>query len=359
MQNFLDNSNLKISPTEKEIELVVFGRGYGECILFKYSNTEYMIIDSFINPDTNNPIAIDYLNAINVPIGNICKVVITHWHGDHIAGVSDIINHASSNVKVIINPIIKDDRFANFISLSDVQNKESIKEIVKVFSYIFNEGKQHIILASNNKLLFDKNDIKIKALSPQDREVWDYIGNLNKKLLDSGVGYDAPDNNELSIVLLLKYQNKGVLLGSDLEDKNNSLGSWKAIVESYDDIKSDIFKIPHHGSSNAHNSEVWTSMLESFPISVLTTFNRSTKLPKEEDKNRIVGLSKELYVLGSTSKKNKEIERLAKKTISDVSIFSISQGIGMLRYRYNLETKQSKIEAFGEFKKYINSKIGN
>ena len=35
-QNFLKDLNLQKQSTESELEFVVFGRGYGECILIKY-----------------------------------------------------------------------------------------------------------------------------------------------------------------------------------------------------------------------------------------------------------------------------------------------------------------------------------
>ena len=152
--------------------------------------------------------------------------------------------------------------------------------------------------------------------------------------------------------MLLRYQQKGILLGSDLENGKNPNTCWNGIVDNYTDIKSDIFKIPHHGSSNAHNQRVWSSMLETLPISILTTFNKSTKLPTQEDVERILNLSRELYVVGSAAKRKREIERLAKKTIADISITTIPRTIGMVRYRYNLLTKQSTFELFGEVNRY-------
>lgn len=354
-QEFLEDLNLQTPSTKNELELVVFGRGYGESILFKYADSEYMVIDSFINPQTNNPIVIDYLNAIKIPSSDIHKVVITHWHQDHIAGISEIINNAFKDVKIILNPMVRDSEFLDFLSISKKQQQESTKEFVKVFDYIEKYGPTNLVLASNNKLLLDTNDVNVKALSPQDSEVWNYIRGLQEQLLEKGVGYDIPDNNELSVVLLLKYDNNGVLLGSDLEDKKEPNCAWNGIVQKYNDIKSRIFKVPHHGSENAHNPNVWQSMLEPYPVSILTTFNKSTKLPKDEDKNRILALSKELYILGSKLKRNKEVEYLAGKTIPNVSINSVPQQIGMLRYRYNMLTKQSRIETFGACQKLINN----
>ena len=353
-QNFLKDLNLQKQSTESELEFVVFGRGYGECILIKYDACEYMVVDSFINPETKNPIVVDYLNSLNVSTKCIKKIVITHWHGDHIAGISDIIKRSSDDVKIIINPIVNNKKFFEFISLSKEQKQESTKEFVNVLDYIERSNSQNIFLASNNRPIIGKDVIEIKTLSPQDCEIWDYIYDLNTRLLNNGVGYDIPDNNELSIVLLLKYQGNGILLGSDLENKKNPNTSWNGIIKDYSDIKANKFKIPHHGSLNAHNDDVWKLMLEPFPISILTTFNKGKKLTTDEDIQRILSLSKKLYIVGQTSKRNKDIERLAKKTIADASITVIPRLIGLVRYRFDLISRQSKFEIFGEVVKYMN-----
>ena len=353
-QKFLENLNLQKQSTENELEFAVFGRGYGECILIKYDACEYMVVDSFINPETKNPIVIDYLNSLKVSTKCIKKIVITHWHRDHIAGISDIIKQSSDDVKIIINPIVKNDKFFEFISLSKEQKQESTKEFVNVLDYIERSNGQNIFLASNNRPIIGKDDIEIKTLSPQDCEIWDHIYDLNTRLLNNGVGYDIPDNNELSIVLLFKYHGNGILLGSDLENGKDPNTSWNGIIKNYSDIKANIFKIPHHGSFNAHNDDVWKLMVEAFPVSILTTFNKGKKLPTDEDIKRILNLSKKLYIIGQTPKRNKDIERLAKKIITDVSITTIPRLIGLVRYRFDLISRQSKFETFGAVVKYTN-----
>ena len=73
-----------------------------------------------------------------------------------------------------------------------------------------------------------------------------------------------------------------------------------------------------------------------------------------KDIQRILSLSKKLYIVGQTSKRNKDIERLAKKTIADASITVIPRLIGLVRYRFDLISRQSKFETFGEVVKYMN-----
>ena len=138
-QNFLENANLKIKPAKNELDFCVFGRGFGECIVIGIGE-EYVVIDSFNNPLTHNPIALDYLDAIGVSFTQIKDVIISHWHTDHIAGISTILD-ASTNVKVVLSPIIYEDKFNKYINLGITQKQYSTSEFAKVLQYIENEAQ--------------------------------------------------------------------------------------------------------------------------------------------------------------------------------------------------------------------------
>lgn len=83
--NFLQDSTEMINkpPEYNEYEVAVFGRGYGESIVLSCGNRDFIIVDSFINPDTGRPIALDYLDCMNIKYDRIKQVIITHWHDDH------------------------------------------------------------------------------------------------------------------------------------------------------------------------------------------------------------------------------------------------------------------------------------
>ena len=44
-------------PSNDEVEILLFGGGVGECIVIHSGNNEWIIVDSFINTETQNPIA--------------------------------------------------------------------------------------------------------------------------------------------------------------------------------------------------------------------------------------------------------------------------------------------------------------
>lgn len=83
-----------IAPNENEVEITLIGTGggYGECIIVKLGISDWFIVDSCINPNTKEPLAIEYLKSINVNYSNDVKQIIcTHWHDDHIRGLSTIL----------------------------------------------------------------------------------------------------------------------------------------------------------------------------------------------------------------------------------------------------------------------------
>ena len=182
--------------------------------MIKYAHNEYALIDCFRNPDTKNPIVSDYFEKIKEPLNKINRIIVTHWHQDHIAGISEIIPLASEELKIVLNPIIKDDDFLEFISLNDKLKNESTKEFVKVMNLI--KPGENLLLASNNKIICESSNNCIKALSPQDAEVWNYISSMKSKLLNKEVAYDIPDSNDLSLALLFKWGDNGILLGGRL-----------------------------------------------------------------------------------------------------------------------------------------------
>ena len=264
-----EQSTLEIIPPNKEeLEIILFGRGYGESILVNFGNFRYAVIDSFLNPSTGNPIALDYLNKINIPFKNIELVVATHWHNDHIKGLSKILTEANSNAKFVTSTIINDEKFNSYIACgNNIDFQESdfaeTSEFSKILDMIDN-SKIQVVLASHNKNLFTiAKNINFYALSPQDNEVFEYLKQLKMPQINEKK-YDFSNDNCISIVVWLELGNNIVLLGGDLLNfQNNNKRGWQAIVDNHTLLgKADLFKVPHHGSVSSHNSEVWDKLLK-------------------------------------------------------------------------------------------------
>lgn len=139
--------------------------------------------------------------------------------------------------------------------------------------------------------------------------------------------------NETAVAILIKYGECAVLLGADLEETHKG---WTAIVssEAKPKTKSNLFKVPHHGSENGHHDEVWTEMLIENPIAILTPYNKGHKLPKDTDLDRIRGLTQKAYttqVLTRTTKvaRPQHIEKMIRATAK--SIEPIKKQMGHIR----------------------------
>jgi len=133
------------------------------------------------------------------------------------------------------------------------------------------------------------------ALSPSDKQVqlfYAEIGQLFPKI-ETKRTVASQDPNHLTVVTKVDIGETSILLGGDLESTRDPDRGWTAVLKS--DVRSkqpaQIFKIPHHGSKNAHDDEVWKTMLAPNPYVVLAPYNKGKKLPSAADIKRIDGLT--------------------------------------------------------------------
>jgi hypothetical protein len=83
--------------------------------------------------------------------------------------------------------------------------------------------------------------------------------------------------------------------------------------------KASLFKIPHHGSENAHTSGVWSEMLLQNPYAVLTPYeNGDTKLPTKKDVERVCSYTTNAYSTAIIGRKRTvKRDRTVEKTIRE------------------------------------------
>lgn len=88
---------------------------------------------------------------------------------------------------------------------------------------------------------------------------------------DPGCPVPRPERNEGAVVLWVNVGDASLLLGADLEETRDHRTGWTAIVGLMrkDGRKGEVFKIPHHGSVNGHQDDVWTDLLVDQPEAVI------------------------------------------------------------------------------------------
>ena len=126
------------------------------------------------------------------------------------------------------------------------------------------------------------------------------------------------DQNDTSVALWVQFGDKYVLLGADLEHTGQHGEGWLAVMAAFQgSSKAHIYKIPHHGSSNAHYQEVWDRLLIPNPVSVVTPYSSGkSPLPRPTDLDRMKELTSDLFCtsLGTARlpRRDSVVERFAK-----------------------------------------------
>ena len=358
-KSFLLDSNEKIAnpPDLSEYEVSVFGRGYGECIVLSCGNRDFVIIDSFINPNSGRPIALDYLDCLEISYNKIKQVIITHWHDDHIRGISEIISSSNENIQIVLNPIIKERDFLKYVQKGTEEGGDNgLSEFGKVMNYIENH-KNNVRFALRDTRIFSDEErypTELYALAPQDAELLQYIKTFIAPNLEERIS--APyyrSDNDLSLVLLLKCNHDGALLGGDLQNSSDKSLGWDIVIDNYShkNTRPLFYKVPHHGSKTGFNERIWSVILGENPYSVITAFNKGKKLPDASEIIRIKEKSNHVFVIGGAQKdRSKELN--FRRFDPGVKIESHIFHAGMVRYRKKINTNQSSIEHFGHVEIY-------
>lgn len=335
-------------------EISLFGPGVGECLVIHLGLNRWFVIDSCINRETQNPIALDYLESIGVSFDAVVGVLITHFHADHIEGAYRLVV-ACQNAKIFMSQALAHE---NAMRLYDLYRKSPfndvgapVRELSQIVDYLIkNDAISRVELVKHKHPLFVCNQLSVRlyALSPSE-----VAANQSSAVFASMIPSEAsprtalvaPSTENLNAVAVhFSFGESSALLGADLECHSNDLTGWKAILDNgiYKDLglsKSQFFKVAHHGSETAHHDRLWSELLEDKPSSLCTPYNRSL-LPKETDIQRIRELSSSLSITkktlkGKAIKRDRSVESIIKSAAK--SIKAVDNRIGHLQLRFGLE----------------------
>lgn len=330
-----------IQPRNDEFELTLFGPGYGESLVLHIGDGNWVIVDSHLTPD-DVPRATYYLESIGVnPAEAVCLIVATHWHDDHIRGIADLLEKCCKATFCCANALVEHE----FLAAVDALEKRHLtvtgsgaREIYRVFKHLVATNTKPCFATADRRIL-SQGSCEIWSLSPDDKRIFHFLKSIGSLFPSEGQGksrvpYQSP--NQVSVVLWVEIGDIAVLLGSDLEQCG-----WTDILQSNSrpNGNASVFKIPHHGSQNADEPEVWNKMLKPNPIAVLTPWTRGRSyLPKQRDIRRILSCSGEAYATSLTNRitrKPMPRPRAVEKTIQESGVklkqFSISDGWIRLR----------------------------
>lgn len=177
--------------------------GQGDSILIQFPNQQNMLIDAGDND--KGKVVVDYL--IDQGVSKIHYLIATHPHADHIGGMDDVI-----------------DQF----EIGDIYMPK-IAHTTKTYMDLLEaiERKNLRIRAAHAGTTITIDDVRAEILAPD-------------------IHLDSDNLNDYSVVLKLTYGKTKFLLQGDAEEKTE-----ESILESGIDIRSDVIKLGHHGSSTS------------------------------------------------------------------------------------------------------------
>lgn len=201
LKGLLKNKSTSINTNEIKVHFIDVGQG--DAILVQVNNKN-LLIDSGSKSEKNK--LIEYLDSINIP--QFDYIIATHPHEDHIGNMSYIIN----NYKII-----------NFYSPKVQNNTTAFENMAESLSR--KNIKIKILKANINNINLGENTL-VEVLSP----------NL-----------DSYDNlNNYSPIIKISYGNNSFLFTGDAEESVEG-----EVLTQYFNLKSDVLKIGHHGSSTS------------------------------------------------------------------------------------------------------------
>ncbi len=326
-------------PADDEIELTLFGPGYGESAVLHIGGGAWVVIDSCMGIE-KTPMPLEYLADIGVdPDRAVELIVATHWHDDHIRGLARLVEACGTAAFCCASALCEGEFLAAVGALEGrgvSAAGSGVRELHRVFSRLAAVAARPVLAVANRRLL-SSNGCDIWALSPNDSVLVDFLRAIGR--LVPGIGepksrLPSLSPNKVSVVLWVGFENTTILMGSDLER-----GGWVEVLRDRTRPagRASAFKIPHHGSSGADEPGVWKQLLEHDVTAALTPWRRGRRrLPTPQDAERLLSKTPDIWITAgrgpsTPDRRNRMVERTVRE--AGIELRRISTPAGAIRMR--------------------------
>jgi beta-lactamase superfamily II metal-dependent hydrolase len=345
-------------PTPDELEISIFGPGYGESIVIHLGNGQWVLVDSCLEPTSGRPASLQYLQNLNIDIVQSVKLIVaTHWHDDHIRGISTVLGECTSAQLAISAALDAQDflKLVQFYSERVMGKSSGLDEFVRIFQILESRKQKGTKLNSpklaiSDRLLYSdeiplatgKVEAKVFSLSPSDAskmlamlafaDLLPVDGERKKRITSF-----TP--NHASVVLWVEVGDHRLLLGADLERTSDPKTGWSVIVNDSTVVSGEakVFKVPHHGAESAYEPSVWSQLLSRDPFAIVSPFSLGDKLlPTYEDVRRITTLTNNAYITARpVRRRHRWTNKVVRELVGDVTrdIHDVHCGWGQIRLR--------------------------
>jgi hypothetical protein len=346
-------------PAPDELEISIFGPGYGEAILLHVGQGQWVTVDSCIDPI--NPaivVPLRYLQDIGVDCSTqVACVIVSHWHDDHIRGLSELMM-ACKSARFCCPVAFSDKTFRLYAATNANADPSPLgkttKEIWNTLQTV-KASTQPCRHSGPDRLLYSNQlGIELFSLSPSDARIQQFLSRMAASLPQAFQPMRrSPDlnPNDIATALLLNLPGDAVLLGADLEESPGK--GWSVILADSQCLKApaSVHKVAHHGSVTGHCDEVWAKLLGRDPIAVTTPWENGGKwLPTDNDIKRISALTPNAYLTAmpgsrSTIRRDNAVERELKNMGLKLSLVQPRAGFVQLRRKF--EEAAWRVKTFG------------
>lgn len=193
------------SETSTQLQVAFLDVGQGDAILITTPHRHHILIDG--GPDSTILTRLGEQMHFNEHSFDL--VVTTHNHSDHIAGLSKVLERYDAQKIWISGAIHTTNEYLNL--LQTIKKRGFSSEVAW-------KGKT-----------FDDDGLHLEVLFP----------------LTDQQGMRPEDQHDATIVTKAIFGNKSFLLTGDINE-----GHEQAIIQSGANLKADVLKVPHHGSSS-------------------------------------------------------------------------------------------------------------
>jgi hypothetical protein len=352
-------------PGIDEVEVSIFGPGYGESVLVHLGGGDWMIVDSCLEPASQQPAALKYLKDIGVdPSQAVSTIVATHWDNDHIRGLARITRECC-NARFFCTGALGDrdlkELLGKWFGLQRMPDS-GIGELRNILNELSARRPSRpgncADLASANKIVWERRGgerAEVRALSPSSSGVLATVAALRHKLNREAALYSRLPRispNHASVVLRVEIGDVCVLLGGDLQVRDDASLGWKAVISDFGSgPRSDSYKIPHHGSENADHPEIWKQMLHPTPLCLMAPYlGGGNNLPRIDDCRRILGNTENAFITcPPLARKYRDPDSMVRRTMREVAtdLRDVSGRAGQIRARRRIQGGEWSVETFG------------
>lgn len=340
------------APNSDQIELILFGPGYGESVLVHLGANRWIVVDSCLDTSTGNPAALEYFKTIGVLAEDaVHLIVVSHWHDDHVRGLSEIISSCPKASVCCSSALTQKEFLAYVLNYENIMTQiasSGVREIAQSFKILKDRlSRPKRAIANRTVLSLPADGVAdpcvVTTLSPSDGEFERFLSGIASMVPQARqTKLRAPTStpNHVAVALWVETGATKLLLGSDLEEKGAAENGWSAIIQSSErpQGKASIFKVPHHGSFTGHHDQVWADMVVESPIAVVSPFQQgNVTLPTNHDIARIVKLAPESYITTqdpaprSRKPRDSAVERTIRETVGKIR--NVQPKMGWIRLR--------------------------